>query len=145
MKLICFNRKVFAALALVCLTSDLAFGAEIKPALIADPQANAILIRHLQAVGGEAASHKITSRRITDTLERYGNKVPIIRTQKAPKGCHSCRACLFRRAQNLIVNNFHSRREKKILRLAKDLFLKDEALCQGVSCVWNGFPRVLRK
>ncbi len=51
---------------------------------MADPQADALLTRHLQAVGGDEALNKITSLRVTGTLERHGNKVPVIRTQKAP-------------------------------------------------------------
>jgi hypothetical protein len=72
--------KLHAALALALLTSALAFGAETNLVSSAD----ALLNRHLHAIGGDAVLQKITSRRITGTLERHGRKVPFIRTQKAP-------------------------------------------------------------
>jgi hypothetical protein len=79
-----FIHTLCAAFSLACLTSTLAFGTETKPASRADPQGDALLTRNLQAVGGAEALQKITSRRTTGMLERHGNKVPIIRTQKAP-------------------------------------------------------------
>lgn len=79
-----YTHKICTALAAVLLTTALTFGGETKPASNADPKADALLNRQQQAVGGEAALQKITSRRITGTLERHGRKVPIIRTQKAP-------------------------------------------------------------
>ena len=84
MKPILFTHKMRAALALTCLTSVLAFGAETNLVSSTDPRAEALLNRHLQALGGDAALQKITSRRITGSLERHGNKVPLIRIQKAP-------------------------------------------------------------
>lgn len=79
-----FTCKLCTVFAAVLLTAALAFSAETNLVSSTDPCADVLLDRQLQAVGGEAALRKITSRRITGTLERHGRKVPIIRTQKAP-------------------------------------------------------------
>ncbi len=84
MKSFQFTHQFRAALSLVFLTSALAFGTETNLTSSAAPRAEALLTRHLQAVGGEAALQKITSRRMAGTLERYGKRVPFIRTQSAP-------------------------------------------------------------
>lgn len=84
MKSSSFIQKLRAAFSLAFLTSALAFGADTNHVSSADPRADALLNRHLQAVGGDAALQKITSRRITGTLERHGRKVSVVRTQKAP-------------------------------------------------------------
>ncbi len=76
-------RNILPSLVLCCLASAVAFAAESKLAA-SDPQADALLARHLEAVGGAEQLQKITSRRIAGTLERRGIKIPIIRTQKAP-------------------------------------------------------------
>ena len=83
MKSILSVRNILPALALSCLASASVLGAESKPAST-DPQVNALLTRHLEAVGGAGELQKITSRQITGTLERHGTKVPFIRTQKVP-------------------------------------------------------------
>lgn len=76
--------KLFSSFALLsCLTATVAAGAEPKSAPAAPP-ADALLARHLEAVGGTAGLEKITTRRIAGTLERNGNKVPVVRTQEAP-------------------------------------------------------------
>ncbi len=84
MKSIPFTHKLRVAFLLAFLTSALAFGAETNLVSSADARADVVLNRHLQALGGEAALQKITSRRITGTLERHGRKVPFLRTQSAP-------------------------------------------------------------
>ncbi|MGN6552453.1 MAG: hypothetical protein ACTHLW_01800 [Verrucomicrobiota bacterium] len=79
-----FTHNFYTALAAVLLNTALAFSAETNLVFSSDPQADALLSRHVQEVGGEAALQKITSRRISGTLERHGKMIPFVRTQKAP-------------------------------------------------------------
>lgn len=76
--------KIILATGGVLAWCFIAVAGELHDKALIDPKADALLLRYIEAQGGKAALEAITAQRLTGTIERHGNKVPHIRTQKGP-------------------------------------------------------------
>ncbi len=76
-------KRLYAILGAILMCCN-AGNADEPGAAPIDPKADDLLRRYVDALGGTRALETVTTRRMSGSVERFGNEVPHIRTQKAP-------------------------------------------------------------